>query len=118
MKPGANTPAQQEGLTAVAVEERLTPDETIAAARAIKGDASIDAPHAAAVVKATRPPRQKAHDSAVPRRPIAPSVAPAVHAAPVEGLGAAVGVLDRGAVLTLLRYGIERPLARSPSTFV
>jgi len=54
-------------------------------------------------VAPTAPPSEPTDQARLDNRP--PVTGPM---APLEGLSAAVGALDRGAVLTLLRYGIER----------
>jgi len=68
----------------------------------MKGDAAIDAPHAAAAVRATRPSRQKVQDTARLTR-AAKDVAAST--SPVEGRHAALGRIDREDVTALLEYG-------------
>jgi len=107
---------RQEDLASVTVSEHLTPDETTAAARAMKQDAALDA--ASAVVQArTRVPRSRPQvtpDGLNDRgatRPVDATQAAGVTTpsiAPIGGLEGALARLDSAAVHDLLTYGTAR----------
>jgi len=93
------SPEQQHGLTTVTVDEGLTPDETTAAARAMKRDATIDATQAAARTRTAHTPREDASDTNESARSWSPRMAP------IEGLKAALGPLNVAAVFEVARFG-------------
>lgn len=93
------SPEQQHGLTTVTVDEGLTPDETAAAARAMKRDATIDATQATARTRKAHTPREDASDTNESARSWSPRMAP------IEGLKAALGPLNVAAVFEVARFG-------------
>ncbi len=93
------SPEQQHGLTTVTVDEGLTPDETTAAARAMKRDTTIDATQAAARTRKAHTPREDASDTSGNARSWSPRMAP------IEGLKAALGPLNVAAVFEVARFG-------------
>ncbi len=93
------SPERQHRLTTVTVDEGLTPDETTAAARAMKRDATIDATQAAARTREAHTPREDASDTNESARSWSPRMAP------IEGLKAALGPLNVAAVFEVARFG-------------
>ncbi len=92
-------PNRQEELTTITVDERLTPDDTNAAARVMKQDATVDAMHAVTTVREARTPRQAVTDHKGSMSLSTP------HVAPVDGLQAVLGTLDVAALARVAQFG-------------